>query len=114
MEVCYELSKDLEKLRSMGVKDVIIDPGFGFAKNLKQNYELFEGLRYLEVLECPILIGVSRKSMIYKLTYTSPEEALTGTTVLNTIGLLNQSSIIRVHDVKEAVEVNKILSLLKK
>jgi len=113
MEVCKELSEQLEKLRSMGVKDVIIDPGFGFAKNVEQNYALFEGIRYLEVLECPILVGISRKSMIYKLLNISPKEALNGTTVLNTIGMLNHASIIRVHDVKEAVEVKKILNALR-
>lgn len=113
IDVCNELSTAIESLRSKGVKDVIIDPGFGFAKTLEQNYQLLEGLRYLELLGCPILIGISRKSMIYKLLNTSPLESLIGTTVLNTVGMLKNASIIRVHDIKEANEVNKLLEALK-
>lgn len=113
-EVCYELSESLKQLRDRGVKDVIIDPGFGFAKNLEQNYELFQNLSLLELLDCPILVGVSRKSMIYKTFETSAQEALNGTSVLNTIGLMKNASIIRVHDVKEAKEVMQIVSKLMK
>jgi len=111
--VCLELSISIQKLRSKGVKDIIIDPGFGFAKTLDQNYELLEGLQYLEVLNCPILVGISRKSMIYNLLNSSPLAALTGTIVLNTVGVLKNASIIRVHDVEEAAEVKKLLSALK-
>lgn len=111
--VCLELSIGIQKLRSKGVKDIIIDPGFGFAKTLDQNYELLEGLQYLEVLNCPILVGISRKSMIYNLLNSSPLTALTGTIVLNTVGVLKNASIIRVHDVEEATEVKKILNALK-
>lgn len=113
-EVCLELSESLQLLRSKGVKDVIIDPGFGFAKNLEQNYELFRNLDLLKILDCPILLGVSRKSMIYKLLDSTAQEALNGTSVLNALGLMNDAAIIRVHDVKEANEVAKIVSMLKK
>jgi len=112
-DVCFELSKSLEKLRSKGVKDVIVDPGFGFAKNVEQNYELFQNLSLLKILDCPILVGVSRKSMIYKLLDSTPQEALNGTSVLNTIGLMKEASILRVHDVKEAYEVMQITSIFK-
>ncbi|WP_317133918.1 dihydropteroate synthase [Brumimicrobium oceani] len=108
-DVCLELSENLWELRAKGVKDIIIDPGFGFAKNVEQNYELLKHLSVLNLLECPVLIGVSRKSMIYKLLNSSPQEALNGTSVLNTIGLVKNASIIRVHDVKEASEVAKIV-----
>ncbi|RFC53468.1 dihydropteroate synthase [Brumimicrobium aurantiacum] len=111
-DVCLELSKDIEKLRELGVKDIIVDPGFGFAKTVEQNYELFREMNLLKVLNCPILIGISRKSMIYKLLNSDASNALNGTSVLNTFGLLNSASIIRVHDVKEAVEVRKIVALL--
>ncbi|MCO5270016.1 MAG: dihydropteroate synthase [Brumimicrobium sp.] len=109
-DVILELSKAIKNLRELGVKDVIIDPGFGFAKNLEQNYELMRGLSYLELLNCPLLVGISRKSMVYKFLECSPETALNGTTVLNTIALLNNTSIIRVHDVKEARETIKIIT----
>lgn len=112
-EVVLELSESISQLRAKGVKDIIVDPGFGFAKNLEQNYELFKNLNLLEVLECPILIGVSRKSMIYKLFDSSPEKALNGTTVLNTIGLQNSAAIIRVHDVEEAFEARQIVEKMK-
>ncbi|MFC2123302.1 dihydropteroate synthase [Bacteroidota bacterium] len=96
-----------------GVNDIIIDPGFGFAKTVDQNYELLKNLAYFRMLNLPILAGLSRKSMIYKSLGTGPEEALNGTTVLNTIALLNQASILRVHDVKAAKEavtlVQKVL-----
>lgn len=112
-DVCFELSQSLSKLRSFGVKDVIIDPGFGFAKTLDQNYELFEGLSLLKVLGCTLLVGVSRKSMIYKQLNTTSSDSLTGTTVLNTVGLLNDVSIVRVHDVREAVEARQLILKLK-
>ncbi|WP_107040355.1 dihydropteroate synthase [Brumimicrobium mesophilum] len=112
-DVCRELSWKLQELRAKGVKDVIIDPGFGFAKNLNQNYELFKNLSLLQILDCPILVGISRKSMIYNLLRSNPKEALNGTSVLNTFGLLNNAAIIRVHDVEEADEVVQIVSKLK-
>lgn len=114
METCKELSHSVMGLRKKGVKDIIIDPGFGFAKGLEQNYELFENLDFLKSLECPILVGVSRKSMIYKLLGVGPKEALNGTTVLNTLAFIKNASIIRVHDVKEAVEMKQIITALKK
>ncbi len=92
------------QLKSLGVHDIIIDPGFGFAKNIKQNYQLLKNLPYFKMLNLPILAGLSRKSMIYKHLGINSEEALNGTTVLNTMALLNGSSILRVHDVKAAVE----------
>ena len=104
-DVISELSRDLQKLRSLGVKDIIIDPGFGFAKTIDQNYELLNGLEHFKVLACPLLVGVSRKSMIYKRLKINSEEALNGTTVLNTIGVTKGAKILRVHDVKEAMQV---------
>jgi dihydropteroate synthase len=86
-----------------------LDPGFGFAKTLEHNYELMNRMQDLQVLELPMLVGISRKSMIYRLLGTSPEEALNGTSVLNTLALLKGTSILRVHDVKEAVEVVQIV-----
>ena len=112
-EVCFELSQSLSSLRSLGVKDVILDPGFGFAKDLEQNYQLLEGLSFLHLLNCPLLIGVSRKSMIYNYLKSTPSNALTGTVVLNTFGLLKNASIVRVHDVKEAVEARQLILKLK-
>lgn len=112
-EVCFELSQNLTELRSKGVKDVIIDPGFGFAKNLEQNYELLKRLNLLNILECPILVGISRKSLLYQLLNTTPQNVLNGTSVLNTVGLMKNAAIIRVHDVEEAAEVVKIISKLK-
>lgn len=101
----------INKLKALGVNDMIIDPGFGFAKTLDQNYELLQKLAYFNVLELPILVGISRKSMIYKLLNISPSEALNGTTVLNTIALQNGANIIRVHDVREA---RQTIALLQK
>ena len=91
---------------------MIIDPGFGFSKSVAQNYELMAYLKYFHIFEEPILVGVSRKSMIYKLLETTPENSLNGTTVLNTVSLLSGANILRVHDVKEAVECVKIISEL--
>jgi dihydropteroate synthase len=97
----------------MGVKDIIIDPGFGFAKTIDHNYELLKHLDDLHVFGLPILAGVSRKSMVYKLLGSSAEEALNGTTVLNTIALLKQSAILRVHDVKAAMECIAIVNKMQ-
>lgn len=113
-DVFYELSESIQKAREAGVKDVIIDLGFGFAKDLEQNYELMKSLSYFDLLDCPMLVGISRKSMIYKLFETTPAKSINGTTILNTFALMKNSSIIRVHDVKEAVEVKEIIQLLKK
>lgn len=101
--------QQLEKLHAHHVHDIIIDPGFGFGKTLEQNYFLMDNLEVFQQLGLPILVGISRKSMIYKLLGTTPDEALNGTTVLNTIALMKGTDILRVHDVKEAVEVRKIL-----
>lgn len=98
----------LEKLHEHSVHDIIIDPGFGFGKTLEQNYFLMKNLKVFHQLGYPLLVGISRKSMIYKLLGTDPENALNGTTVLNTIALMEGAAILRVHDVKEAVETKKI------
>jgi dihydropteroate synthase len=111
-DIVFELCQKLEILRSLQVNDVIIDPGFGFAKSLAQNYELLNNLSYFKKLECPILVGVSRKSMIYKLLDAEAVNALNGTTAVNMAALLNGSNILRVHDVKEAVETVKIFNQL--
>lgn len=112
-EVIPELSAKIFRLKELGVNDIIIDPGFGFAKNVEQNYSLLHNLDMFKIFELPILVGLSRKSMIYKTLNTTPEEALNGTTVLNTIALLNGVDILRVHDVKEACETIKIVAKLK-
>ncbi len=112
-EIITFFSTKINKLKALGVNDLIIDPGFGFAKTLDQNYELLQKLSYFNVLELPILVGLSRKSMVYKLLQTTAAEALNGTTVLHTLALEQGASILRVHDVKEAVEtitlVNKFM-----
>ena len=111
-EVVKELSEITHELSLKGVNDVVIDPGFGFSKTLNQNYKLLENLELLKIIERPILVGVSRKSMIYKLLKENPENALNGTTSLNTIALLKGANILRVHDVKEAFEITKIIKAL--
>ena len=95
--------------RQLGIVDLIVDPGFGFAKTLEQNFELLNQLDLFNMLELPLLVGFSRKSMIYKTLQNSANEALNGTTVLNTIALQKGAHILRVHDVKEAVEVIKLM-----
>lgn len=107
-EVFRSLGERVEVLHEKGVADVIIDPGFGFGKTLEQNYTMMQRLGEFTLLDCPLLVGISRKSMIYRLLETTPEESLNGTTVLNTIALLNGANILRVHDVKEANEAIKI------
>ena len=113
MEVTQDLAKKLKQIRPHGVNDLIVDPGFGFAKNLAQNYTLLGKLDHLKLLNTPILVGVSRKSMIYKLLETDSENALNGTTAANTIALLKGASILRVHDVAPAIEVVKLVGALK-
>lgn len=108
-DILYYFSERKTKLNLLGVNDVIIDPGFGFSKTLSQNYELMAFLKYFHIFEEPMLVGISRKSMIYKLLGNSAEESLNGTSVLNTVALLSGASILRVHDVKEAVECVKIV-----
>ena len=97
----------------MGVSDVIIDPGFGFGKTMDHNYELFNNLDMFRVFELPLLVGVSRKSMIYRFLGQTPEDCLNGTTVLNTMALMGGASILRVHDVKQAVDAVKVFEKLK-
>ena len=113
-DIIYYFSKKIEAARTAKLNDIIIDPGFGFSKNIDQNYDLLKNLGLLKSLDLPILVGLSRKSMIYKLLKTTPELALNGTTSLNTIALLNGASILRVHDVKEAVECIKITNQFNK
>lgn len=112
-EVFYYFSEKISKLRDLGVKDIILDPGFGFGKTLEHNYKLMNHLEEFSTFELPLLVGISRKSMIYKLLGTSPEEALNGTTALNTISLLKGANILRVHDVKAAVEAVNIVEKMK-
>lgn len=108
-DVILDLMHKVERLQELGVNDIILDQGFGFSKNLEQNYELMRGVRNFVDLDFPLLVGISRKSMIYKLLGSSPEESLNGTTVLNTIAIEQGAHILRVHDVKEAVEAVKIV-----
>lgn len=114
VEVTQELSEVKFKLQSKGFNNLVIDPGFGFGKTLEHNYELMQNLNHLQVLNLPILVGISRKSMIYKLLKSTPSQALNGTTALNTVALLKGANILRVHDVKEAVEVKNIYLELAK
>ena len=111
-DVIGELSKQINKLTLAGVNDIIIDPGFGFAKSFEHNYELLRNLELLHELGYPLLVGVSRKSMIYKALDTTANDALNGTTVVNTIALQAGAAILRVHDVKEAHEAIKISTLI--
>lgn len=112
-EIFYYFSEKVQKLRDYGVKDIILDPGFGFGKTLEHNYQLMNHLEEFNIFELPLLVGVSRKSMIYKLLGGTPEDALNGTTVLNTISLMKGADILRVHDVKAAVEAVKIVQKIK-
>ncbi len=113
-DVLLDFAERVQQLRDLGQKDIILDPGFGFGKTLEQNYELLRQLECLQVMELPLLVGLSRKSMIYKLLGTIPDHALNGTTALNTIALQKGASILRVHDVAEAVELIKIKKLKNK
>ncbi len=103
----------IEKLRALGVKDIIVDLGFGFAKTMDQNYELLKELHLFQMLEVPILTGISRKSMIYKVLDTTPQQALNGTTALNMIALQKGTKILRVHDVREAIETIKLFQKIR-
>lgn len=112
-EVFLYLAEKVDRLRAMGVNDIVLDPGFGFGKTLEHNYALMNRLEDFRVFELPLLVGVSRKSMIYRLLDTTPEEALNGTVVLDTVALLKGAHILRVHDVREAVESVKIVQKMK-
>ena len=113
-EVMSFFSRMQEKLHDYGVQDIIFDPGFGFAKNIDQNFQLLRSLSYFQNLEKPLLVGLSRKSMIHKTLKISAEESLNGTTVLNTIALMSGASILRVHDVREAKEAIHLTEKVKK
>lgn len=104
-KMMINFAAEVQRLRDLGAKDIILDPGYGFGKTLNQNYEILNEAERLQELELPILVGISRKSMIYRLIGGDPTTSLNGTTVLNTISLMKGASILRVHDVKEAVEV---------
>ncbi|CAK7075071.1 dihydropteroate synthase [Bacteroides rodentium] len=113
-EVFLYFARKVQQLRDLGVKDIILDPGFGFGKTMEHNYELLSHLEEFRIFELPLLVGVSRKSMIYRLLDITPQEALNGTTVLDTICLLKGADILRVHDVKEAVETVRIVQAMRK
>lgn len=107
-------AREVQQLRDLGAKDIILDPGYGFGKTLEQNYEIYNHMERLEEMELPLLVGISRKSMIYKLLDTDATQALGGTTVLNTIALMKGASILRVHDVRAAAEAVEIVEMMKK
>ena len=113
-EILFYFSQKISYARSLGINDLILDPGFGFAKTLEQNFEVLSKLELFQMTELPLLVGVSRKSMVYKTLETSAEFALNGTTSLNTISLLKGAKILRVHDVKEAFECIQLYNQLKK
>ncbi|WP_430815552.1 dihydropteroate synthase [Carboxylicivirga sp. RSCT41] len=113
-DISLFFAEQLKKLRAYGAKDIILDLGFGFGKTLEHNYELLRELNQFDLFDLPMLVGVSRKSMIYRLLDVVPKEALNGTTALNTVALLNGADILRVHDVKEAVECINLVRQLKK
>ena len=108
-EIFMYFAKKIQQLRDLGVKDIVLDPGFGFGKTLEHNHALMAHLEEFKVFELPLLVGISRKSMIYRLFGSTPQEALNGTTVLDTIALMKGADIIRVHDVREAVEAVKMV-----
>lgn len=112
-EINFDLSNSVRKLTKSGVSDILIDPGFGFGKTIQHNYSILNRLDSLKVFQLPVVVGLSRKSMIYKVLETGAEHALNGTTVVNTMALLGGADILRVHDVKEAVDVLRIFLQLK-
>ena len=112
-DMMIAFADEVQQLRDRGAKDIILDPGFGFGKTLEQNYEIYNGMEQLAALHLPLLVGVSRKTMIYKLVGGNPLTALNGTTVLNTAALLKGAGILRVHDVREAVEAVQIVSAVQ-
>lgn len=112
-DVFMYFARKVQQLRDLGVKDIILDPGFGFGKTLEHNYELMAHLEEFRVFELPLLVGISRKSMIYKLLGGTPQDSLNGTTVLDTVALMKGANILRVHDVREAVETVRLVEKLK-
>jgi len=112
-DILVWFSSKIARLQSAGVKDIIIDPGFGFGKTVSHNFEILHRLADFSISGLPLLVGMSRKSMIWKTLSVSPEEALNGTTVLNTIALMKGADILRVHDVKEAVQVVRLMEMIK-
>ncbi len=112
-EILLDLSEKVNTLKLLGVNDIIVDPGFGFGKNTGHNYELLNRLDSFRLFELPLLVGLSRKTMIWKLLGITPDASLNGTTVLNTLALMGGADILRVHDVREAVETIKLVSKLK-
>lgn len=114
-EVFLYFARKVQQLRDLGVKDIVLDPGFGFSfgKTLEHNYQLMAHLEEFRLFELPLLVGVSRKSMIYRLLDTTPQEALNGTTVLHTLALMKGADILRVHDVRQAVEAVRIVEAMK-
>ena len=112
-DMMIAFADEVQQLRDRGAKDIILDPGFGFGKTLEQNYEIYNGMEQLAALHLPLLVGISRKTMIYKLVGGNPSTALNGTTVLNTAALLKGTGILRVHDVREAVEAVQIVSAIQ-
>ena len=113
-DIIFYFSEKIAHLNGLGVNDIIVDPGFGFSKTLKQNYELMAHLKYLDIFETPLMVGISRKSMTYRLLETDVDSSLNGTTALNTYALESGANILRVHDIKQAVECVKIISQLNK
>ncbi len=114
LEINRFFARKIEQLHEYGQNDIIIDPGFGFGKSLDHNYEILKKLEYFQWTEKPLLVGMSRKSMLFKLLNGNPEEMLNATTVVNTIALLKKAHILRVHDVKPAMEIVKIISRMEK
>jgi dihydropteroate synthase len=112
-EMLQFFGRQIAQLHEQAVHDIILDPGFGFGKTLEQNYYLMQNLEVFHELGYPLLVGISRKSMIYKLLDTTPDHALNGTTVLNTVALMKGAAILRVHDVREAVETRKIVQTMR-
>ena len=112
-DILMDCAEAVDMLRSLGQKDIVLDPGFGFGKTLDDNYQVMNQLERMKMTQLPILVGISRKSMIYRLLDTTPEEALNGTTALNTLALMKGADILRVHDVREAVETVKIVGKMR-
>ena len=112
-EILLSLSAKVNKLKLLGVNDVIIDPGFGFGKNMDHNFQLLNRLDSFRLFELPLMVGLSRKTMVWKLLEIQPEESLNGTTVLNTLALMGGADVLRVHDVREAVETIRLVTELK-
>ena len=111
-QMLLSFAREVDMLHSLGQKDIILDPGFGFGKTLEQNYAIYAELERLQMLRLPLLVGISRKSMLYRLLGTDPTQALNGTTVLNTVALTKGASILRVHDVREAVECVRVMAAM--